>query len=70
MYPDLYLYVERARGRELRAEAERHRQCRRRRRAEGRAEGRGSLVRGLETRLGWALVEAGLRLVHRRAVDY
>ncbi|MEU8358822.1 hypothetical protein AB0C27_22685 [Nonomuraea sp. NPDC048882] len=68
MYPDLYLYVERARGRELRAEAERHRQGRRH--AEGRAEGRGSLVRGLETRLGWVLVEAGLRLVHRRAVDY
>jgi hypothetical protein len=64
MDPDLYLYVEQARGRELRAEAERHRQGRR------RAEGRGSLVRGLEARLGWALVEAGLRLVHRRAVDY
>ncbi|MEV4086359.1 hypothetical protein ACGFJC_33495 [Nonomuraea fuscirosea] len=62
MYPDLYLYVERARGRELRAEAERQRQC--------RTDRGDSLVRGLEKRLGWVLVEAGLRLVHRRAVDY
>ncbi|MEV0307649.1 hypothetical protein [Nonomuraea fuscirosea] len=62
MYPDLYLYVERARGRELRAEAERQRQC--------RPDRDDSLVRGLEKRLGWVLVEAGLRLVHRRAVDY
>ncbi|WP_169789101.1 hypothetical protein [Nonomuraea candida] len=46
------------RARELRAEAELHR----------RARPRGSLLRAWETRLGWALVETGLRLVMRRRV--
>jgi hypothetical protein len=57
MYPELFLYVEKVRARELRAEAERHR----------RAGPSGSVVRTWETRLGWALVETGLRLVHRTA---
>ncbi|MEV4572706.1 hypothetical protein AB0K16_05555 [Nonomuraea jabiensis] len=87
MYPDLYLYVEQARGRELRADARRHARAGQmraetRRRAwvgERGAEMRqpvqvgeperrrpgGSVVRALEVRLGWVLVEAGLRLVHR-----
>ncbi|MFI6734027.1 hypothetical protein ACIBI9_13940 [Nonomuraea sp. NPDC050451] len=78
MYPELYLYVERARARELRADARRHARARglragMRRRArvgeprpgvERRHPG-GSVVRALEVRLGWVLVEAGLRLVHR-----
>ncbi|MFC5826947.1 hypothetical protein [Nonomuraea insulae] len=54
MYPDLFLYVERARARELRADADRHRL----------AHPRGPR-RSWEVRLGWALVETGLRLVHR-----
>ncbi|MFG1703669.1 hypothetical protein ACFLIM_10785 [Nonomuraea sp. M3C6] len=54
MYPELYLYVERVRARELQAEAARHRR-----------ERRPSVT--WETRLGWVLVETGLRLVHRRA---
>lgn len=62
MYPDLYLYTERVRARELRAAAEHDRL--------GRRAGSDSMVRVLERRLGWALVETGLRLVHRRAVDY
>ncbi|WP_193318201.1 hypothetical protein [Nonomuraea phyllanthi] len=57
MQPDLYLYVERARARELRAEAERWRLARPPRPA-GRA---------WEARLGWALVETGLRLVYRHS---
>ncbi|MEQ4715467.1 hypothetical protein [Nonomuraea sp. B19D2] len=69
MYPDLYLYVERARARELRAEAERRTRAHRSRAAaERRRLARppsGSVVRAFETRLGWALVETGLRLVHR-----
>jgi hypothetical protein len=60
MYPDLYLYVEKVRARELRAEAERHRLAR----------AAGPAARNWETRLGWALVETGLRLVHRRATHY
>ncbi|MFG6197371.1 hypothetical protein [Nonomuraea sp. JJY05] len=74
MYPELYLYVERARARELRADAWSHARAgvlRRRARAgeqragaERRRPG-GSVVRALEVRLGWVLVEAGLRLVHR-----
>ncbi|MEV1172920.1 hypothetical protein [Nonomuraea sp. NPDC049784] len=69
MYPDLYLYVERTRARELRAEAERRARALRlnagveRHRASRSPSG--SVVRALETRLGWALVETGLRLVHR-----
>ncbi|MEV4171760.1 hypothetical protein [Nonomuraea sp. NPDC049709] len=62
MNPDLYLYVERVRARELRADAERDRLT--------RAAAPGSAVRAWETRLGWALVAVGLRLVQRRAVDY
>ncbi|GAA3574199.1 hypothetical protein GCM10022419_064110 [Nonomuraea rosea] len=56
MYPELFLYVENVRARELRAEAERHRRA-----------GPSSVVRTWETRLGWALVETGLRLVYRTA---
>ncbi|MFC4011426.1 hypothetical protein ACFOY2_29645 [Nonomuraea purpurea] len=52
MYPDLFLYVERVRAQELRAEARRHRRPR-----------TGDTWR---TRLGWILVETGLRLVQRR----
>ncbi|MFC4115334.1 hypothetical protein [Nonomuraea zeae] len=55
MYPELFLYAEKVRAGELRAEAERHRLSR----------PSGSAVRKWETRLGWALVETGLRLVHR-----
>ncbi|WP_433438051.1 hypothetical protein [Nonomuraea sp. CA-141351] len=69
MYPDLYLYVERARAHELRAEAERRaRALRLNAGVERRRPARppsGSVVRALETRLGWALVETGLRLVYR-----
>ncbi|MEU6722200.1 hypothetical protein ABZ917_00650 [Nonomuraea wenchangensis] len=50
MDPDLYLYVERARARELRAEAARPRPATR--------------SHPWRARLGWALVETGLRLVH------
>ncbi|MFB4278807.1 MULTISPECIES: hypothetical protein [unclassified Nonomuraea] len=63
MNPDLYLYVERVRARELRADAERHRLTR-------TAAAPGPAVRAWEARLGWALVAVGLRLVQRRAVDY
>ncbi|MEV0234516.1 hypothetical protein [Nonomuraea sp. NPDC050786] len=56
MYPDSYLYVERARARELRADADRYRLAQ---------PPSGSVVRTLEKRLGWALVETGLRLVYR-----
>ncbi|WP_188191347.1 hypothetical protein [Nonomuraea sp. SYSU D8015] len=59
MDPELYLYVEKVRARELRAEADRHRLA-----------SRSSVLRTWETRLGWALVETGLRLVHRRPVHY
>lgn len=59
MDPELYLYVEKVRARELRAEAERRRRA-----------PRSSVVRAWETRLGWVLVEMGLRLVRRRPVPY
>ncbi|MEV4286891.1 hypothetical protein AB0K40_15415 [Nonomuraea bangladeshensis] len=67
MDPDLYLYVERARARELRAEAARHRATACPRPAPG--------PRPWRARLGWALVETGLRLVHtgtppRHATDH
>ncbi|MGP3955310.1 hypothetical protein ACTWPT_04885 [Nonomuraea sp. 3N208] len=61
MDPDLYLYVERVRARELRAEAARHRLA---------APASEPVTRTLRTRLGWALVETGLRLLHRRAAHY
>ncbi|MGW0195800.1 hypothetical protein [Nonomuraea sp. NPDC003201] len=78
MYPELYLFVERARARELRADARRHARAGELRAAmwrraqvgelrpgvERRRPG-GSVVRAVEVRLGWVLVEAGLRLVHR-----
>ncbi|MEW9547249.1 hypothetical protein [Nonomuraea sp. NPDC050783] len=94
MDPDLYLYVEKARARELRAAAARHRtaarhlaaadaragadaqaaaqagaraaaQARAHARAHARADaGRRGLWRA---RLGWALVETGLRLVQANA---
>ncbi|GGT03846.1 hypothetical protein ACIBIZ_02490 [Nonomuraea spiralis] len=54
MYPDSYLLVERVRAQELRAAAQAH----------GRAR-RGTAAATWELRLGWALVEAGLRLVCR-----
>ncbi|MEV4554703.1 hypothetical protein ACI2LC_14770 [Nonomuraea wenchangensis] len=50
MDPDLYLYVERVRARELRAEAARPRTT--------------ADPHRWRARLGWALVETGLRLVH------
>ncbi|MGW2152429.1 hypothetical protein [Nonomuraea sp. NPDC001699] len=56
MYPDLYLLVEQVRGQELRAAARTPRRARRLRGA-----------RSWERRLGWALVETGLRLVCRGA---
>ncbi|MEV4107557.1 hypothetical protein [Nonomuraea sp. NPDC049695] len=56
MHPDLYLYVERTRADELRADADRHRLA---------SPPSGSAVRTLEERVGWALVETGLRLVYR-----
>ncbi|MEO3873219.1 hypothetical protein ABGB18_30765 [Nonomuraea sp. B12E4] len=58
MYPDAYLYVERARARELRAEA--------RRRRLARALSPPRAREAWRTRLGWLLVETGLRLVQRR----
>ncbi|MER7501378.1 hypothetical protein AB0L05_29575 [Nonomuraea pusilla] len=74
MDPDLYLYVARVNAGELHAEAAR-------RAPGGpppdpaRAPGPGrtppmrtplrTLVTGLERRLGWAMVEAGLRLIQR-----
>ncbi|MEV4011460.1 hypothetical protein AB0J35_13240 [Nonomuraea angiospora] len=64
MYPDLYLYVERARARELRADARRHARAGKLR-ADARRRARVGELRALEVRLGWVLVEAGLRLVHR-----
>ncbi|TDC99710.1 hypothetical protein E1292_30840 [Nonomuraea deserti] len=60
MNTDLFLYVERVRAFELRAEAERSRLARTPVRA----------VRRWEVRLGWALIEMGLRLVHRRPAHY
>ncbi|GAA2903380.1 hypothetical protein ACFQQB_33315 [Nonomuraea rubra] len=94
LHPDLYLYAERARALELRAEADRHRlthhhaahhpltrhrptrfrlvRCLGRRRLTRRSLGRGSVVlrprseaRTWGQRLGWTLIELGLRLVVR-----
>ncbi|WP_431916157.1 hypothetical protein [Nonomuraea jabiensis] len=65
MYPDLYLYVERVRARELRADARRQARVGESRAGVERRRPGGSVVRALEVRLGWVLVEAGLRLVHR-----
>lgn len=59
MYPDLYLFVEGVRGRELREAAA----CRRQARPLASA----SVVDVFEERLGRALVRAGLRLLDRRA---
>ncbi|MCK2221023.1 hypothetical protein MF672_045555 [Actinomadura sp. ATCC 31491] len=56
MDPDLYLYAEKARARELHAAAARHRAAAQAARESGSSPWR--------ARLGWALVEAGLRLVH------
>ncbi|MFI7417326.1 hypothetical protein [Nonomuraea sp. NPDC049684] len=60
MNPDLYLLVERVRGQELRAAAQAHHRTDRPRRTAP-----GTLARAWERRLGWALVETGLRLVCR-----
>ncbi|MER6505297.1 hypothetical protein ABT158_00720 [Nonomuraea sp. NPDC001636] len=57
MNPDLYLLVERVRGQELRAAARTPRRT-------GRTHP-GTVARAWERRLGWALVETGLRLVSR-----
>ncbi|GAA3653480.1 hypothetical protein GCM10022224_015680 [Nonomuraea antimicrobica] len=62
MYPDSYLYVERVRARELRADADHHRLS--------RSRATGPVAREWEIRLGWALVETGLRLIHGRAVNH
>ncbi|NRQ36609.1 hypothetical protein HII36_32955 [Nonomuraea sp. NN258] len=59
MHPDLHLFVDRVRARELREEAARWRRA--------RAVVRPSLTGELEKRLGWALVRTGLRLVDRHA---
>ncbi|MEO3887152.1 hypothetical protein [Nonomuraea sp. B5E05] len=56
MNTDLFLYVERVRALELRAEAEHRRLARTPAHA----------ARRWEIRLGWVLIELGLRLVHRR----
>ncbi|ONK12393.1 hypothetical protein [Streptomyces sp. MP131-18] len=53
MHPDVHLAVEHYRARELRAAAAPRPALARRR------------VRAVGRRLGWALVETGLRLVHR-----
>ncbi|TDD17161.1 hypothetical protein [Nonomuraea diastatica] len=60
MNTELFLYVERVRALELRAEAERRRLARTPVRA----------ARRWEIRLGWTLVQMGLRLVHRRPAHY
>ncbi|MFI6505795.1 hypothetical protein [Nonomuraea typhae] len=59
MHPDLYLFVERVRGRELREEAARQRKA--------RLAAPASVVGAFEERLGWALVRMGLRLVDHHA---
>ncbi|MFD9944708.1 hypothetical protein ACFWYW_28785 [Nonomuraea sp. NPDC059023] len=59
MYPDLYLFVEGVRGRELREAAARQRRA--------RAFASASVVSVFEEQLGWALVRAGLRLLDRHA---
>ncbi|MFI9589173.1 hypothetical protein [Nonomuraea sp. NPDC052265] len=66
MYPDLYLLVERVRGQELRAAARTPRRAPRTRwTPRTRVTRRGTVARSWERRLGWALVETGLRLVCR-----
>ncbi|MEU1721995.1 hypothetical protein [Nonomuraea sp. NPDC005692] len=66
MNPDLYLLVERVRGQELRAAAQAPRRTSRTGRT-GRTDRTrpGTVARAWERRLGWALVETGLRLVCR-----
>lgn len=59
MHPDLFLFVERVRGRELQEEADRQRKV--------RLAAPASVVSAFEERLGWALVRTGLRLVDRHA---
>lgn len=59
MHPDLYLFVERVRARELQEEAGRQRTA--------RLVAPASVVSAFEERLGWALVKTGLRLVDRHA---
>ncbi|SEM76802.1 hypothetical protein [Nonomuraea pusilla] len=76
MDPDLYLYVTRVNAGELRAEAARRapggpppdpaRALGARRTLSVRTPVR-TLVTALERRLGWAMVEAGLRLIQRHA---
>ncbi|TMR91719.1 hypothetical protein [Nonomuraea basaltis] len=61
MDPSLYLYVEKVRAHELRAEAARQRLV---------TSASNPIIRTWRVRLGWALVETGLRLVHRRPVHY
>jgi hypothetical protein len=62
MHPDLYLLVERVRAQELRAKAAHHRLATHR-------PASNSVIALWERRLGWALVETGLRLLSRRTPD-
>lgn len=59
MHPDLYLFVEGVRGRELREAAARQR--------EARPLASASVVSVFEEQLGWALVRVGLRMLDRHA---
>ncbi|UBU14815.1 hypothetical protein [Nonomuraea gerenzanensis] len=62
LHPDEYLQVERFRARELQAEAARHRPVAGRRSPAPPAR---SEARAWERRLGWLLIETGLRLLAR-----
>ncbi|MER6950497.1 hypothetical protein ABT294_41405 [Nonomuraea sp. NPDC000554] len=71
MDPDLYLLIERDRARELRGRASEWRRARRLTasrppavRTLQRTVTQMPAVRALRRRLGWVLVETGLRLVH------
>jgi hypothetical protein len=59
MHPDLFLFVEGVRARELWEEADRQRKA--------RLVAPASIISAFEERLGWVLVRAGLRLVDRYA---
>ncbi|MFF1546333.1 hypothetical protein [Streptomyces sp. NPDC058291] len=57
MHPDTHLALHRVRAAELRAEADAHRLA-----VAARLTGESANPAGLRTRVGWALVEVGLRL--------
>ncbi len=59
MHPNLYLWVERVRARELWEEADRQRRA--------RLVARASVISAIAERFGWVLVRTGLRLVDRHA---